>query len=298
VAVITATVPVAVLKSSLDPGTRRHRRQALRKFLQVCGLQGESFEDLNERFDDALRLSGRRRGSRFVLAGGTKATPRPRPRPEDFEKLLAAAAAQRPKWLGARNRALLLLARDTGLRRHSLTGMCCEDFSLRPAGLFVSVRLKGRSGQQEREVPSGAKEALDRYIELYNETALKKGWHHRLGFGLVGPFWRTSTGKPLTSGDVLSMMVRKWAEAAGVDFTLHEARHLFSGMLSDRLGPDLAAEAGDWSAAVMRKHYSRPGGRWRPVEPVPRPPGPGDDDGSPRATQIEGGQADAVRSEG
>lgn len=270
--VIKADTPVAVLQDTLDPTTPRNRRLALEKYLQVCGLTGLSFEGATQRFHDVLRSASRRVGSRFILGVGRKRPPRPRPKLDDFDAVLAAATTGTMAALAARNRALLLLARHTGLRRHSLTGMRGEHFSRRPEGLFVSVRLKGRPQRQEREVPEEAARAIEAYVEVFNARAASKGWPARIGIGVSGAFWRTYAGKPLVSGDVLSNEVRRWAWRAGVRFTLHDARHLFGGMLSDRLGPDRAAQAGDWSAGVFRKYYSRPAGRWRPVDPVSSPP--------------------------
>jgi integrase len=290
-AVVKADTPVAFVQEALGPGTPRHRRQALRKFLQVCGLSGGGFEEANRCFDAALRAASTRTGSRYVLGVGEKRPRRPRPRREDFERLLAAATATRPTFLAARNRAILLLAVHTGLRRGSIAAIRGEDFSLRPEGLFVSVRLKGRAQRQEREVPAEARAALDRYVERFSATAMARGWQTRIGAGEPGPFWRTQSGGALTSPEVLGALVHDWAKLAGVDFRLHDARHLFAAMLSERLGPDQAAEAGDWSSGVLRKYYSRPTGRWAPAEPMSCPP---EDYGDRAAdmTPARGGRAD------
>ena len=66
---------------------------------------------------------------------------------EESEALLAAPDTA--TWIGRRDRALLLVALQTGLRVSELTGLCCEDLVLGP-GAHVRCRGKGR---KQRSTP-------------------------------------------------------------------------------------------------------------------------------------------------
>ncbi len=66
-------------------------------------------------------------------------------------------APDRSRWEGRRDRALLLLAIQTGLRVSELTGVDCGDISL---GTGANVRCQGK-GRKHRAVPlTGATEAV------------------------------------------------------------------------------------------------------------------------------------------
>ena len=67
--------------------------------------------------------------------------------PEETEAL--CDAPNRSTWIGRRDRALLSLAIDTGLRVSELTGLRCEDVVL---GAAAHVRCQGK-GRKERSLP-------------------------------------------------------------------------------------------------------------------------------------------------
>ena len=81
-------------------------------------------------------------------------------RPIDFltpDEVAALLAAPDPDtWTGRRDRALLLLAVQTGLRASELLGLRCEDITLAPSA-FVHCQGKGRRLRIPGKVISGSR---------------------------------------------------------------------------------------------------------------------------------------------
>ena len=107
-------------------------------------------------------------------------------------------APDRTRWEGRRDRALLLLAVQTGLRVSELTGLDCGDVTF---GDGASVRCEGK-GRKRRAVP----------LSSSCEAVLKVWMHERAG-GRDQPLFPTRTGRCL-SADAVQRLVRKHAVAA------------------------------------------------------------------------------------
>lgn len=104
----------------------------------------------------------------------------------------------RTRWEGRRDRALLLLAVQTGLRVSELTGLNCGDVSL---GTGASVRCEGK-GRKHRAVPlTGPTEAVIR-VWLDERAGLRDE-----------PLFPTRTGRRL-SRDAIERLVHKHAATA------------------------------------------------------------------------------------
>jgi site-specific recombinase XerD len=102
------------------------------------------------------------------------------------------------RWEGRRDRALLLLAVQTGLRVSELTGLNCGDLTL---GTGACVRCQGK-GRKHRAVPLiGATEAV------------LKVWLNERAGSRDEPLFPTRTGRRL-SADAVQRLVRKHATAA------------------------------------------------------------------------------------
>jgi integrase/recombinase XerD len=116
------------------PRSRNVRLAAIHSFFKYVALQEPSCGALAQR----------------VLAIPCK---RHKPKPIDFltrpevEALLAAP--DQTTWMGRRDRALLLLAAQTGLRASELIGLRCEDVAL---GAGAHIRCTGK-GRKERCTP-------------------------------------------------------------------------------------------------------------------------------------------------
>jgi site-specific recombinase XerD len=107
-------------------------------------------------------------------------------------------APDRARWEGRRDRALLLLAVQTGLRVSELTGLDCGDVSL---GAGANVRCTGK-GRKHRAVPLTA--ATQAVLGVW----LTERAGHR-----DEPLFPTRTGRRLSS-DAVERLVRKHAATA------------------------------------------------------------------------------------
>jgi site-specific recombinase XerD len=107
-------------------------------------------------------------------------------------------APDRTRWEGRRDRGLLLVAVQTGLRVSELTGLNCGDVTF---GAGASVRCEGK-GRKHRAIPlSGPAEAV------------LKVWMSERGGRRDEPLFPTRTGRRLSS-DAVQRLVRKHAATA------------------------------------------------------------------------------------
>lgn len=121
------------------------------------------------------------------------------------------------RWEGRRDRALLLLDTQTGLRVSELTGLTCSDVCL---GTGAHVRCEGK-GRKQRAVPLTA----DTEAVLANWLVERNGLRDE-------PLFPTRTGRRLSS-DAVERLVRKHATTAAVaqpsittkTITPHTLRH-------------------------------------------------------------------------
>jgi site-specific recombinase XerD len=104
------------------------------------------------------------------------------------------------RWEGRRDRALLLLASQTGLRVSELTGLTCGDASL---GNGAHVRCEGK-GRKLRAVPLTADTEAVLAVWLTERNGLRDE-----------PLFPTRTGRRLSS-DAVERLVRKHALAAAI----------------------------------------------------------------------------------
>jgi site-specific recombinase XerD len=116
----------------------------------------------------------------------------------ETDALLAACDLSR--WEGRRDRALLLVAAQTGLRVSELTGLNCGDVTL---GTGASVRCLGK-GRKHRAVP----------LTTPTQAVLRVWMTERAG--LPGqPLFPTRTGRRL-SADAVQRLVRQHAVTAAL----------------------------------------------------------------------------------
>jgi site-specific recombinase XerD len=117
------------------------------------------------------------------------------------------------RFLGSRNRAVVLMLLDTGLRISELAGIKLEDIESERGW----IKVKGK-GAKERVVRVGAtaQKALWRYM-VYRH----KNNHLEL--------WLTEEGRPMKSGG-LQVMIKRLKERAGVvsSGNCHRFRHTFA----------------------------------------------------------------------
>ncbi len=131
-------------------------------------------------------------------------------------------------FLPSRDRAILELFYQCGLRLSELTELTDTDFNRRAQ----LVRVLGKGGKM-REVPYGdlAAERLESYLEIRATTFGAKS----------GRLWLSRSGKPLTSRSIARVVEKYTAQLReGSKLSPHALRHSFATHLLDN-GADLLA---------------------------------------------------------
>lgn len=134
---------------------------------------------------------------------------------DDIEALLKAPDLT--TWLGRRDRALLLLATETGLRVSELIGLRREDLDL---GTGAHVRCRGK-GRKQRATPL-----------LKPAVKVLKTWMSENGGPPSAPLFPSSRGGPISRDAVEALLKRHLAKASelrpelkGKKATPHTLRH-------------------------------------------------------------------------
>lgn len=137
---------------------------------------------------------------------------------EQLDRLLAACSKECHPQLIYRDRAIVILLRDTGIRASELCGLTLGQVYLDPAESFIRVVGKGN---KEREVGliKDARAALYRYIHRYRKAHAEE----RCVF-------TNQRNQPLTPNglDQTLYRLRDWAHVTGVRCSAHTFRHSFA----------------------------------------------------------------------
>ncbi|GIV17111.1 MAG: tyrosine recombinase XerD [Armatimonadota bacterium] len=142
--------------------------------------------------------------------------------PEEVEKLLQACTGK--DWLNLRDRALILLLLDTGLRIHECHQLRVGDV----AG--DTVVIKGKGGKQRVVVLSAeVRLAVQRYLKAYQTQ-------HGVKLQADSPLWWGASGALTLHG--IKLAVRKAGKRAGLRLGAHQLRRTFATW-SLRAGIDL-----------------------------------------------------------
>jgi len=177
--------------------------------------------------------------------------------PEQLTALLAVTADQA---FAVRDKAMVAVLIDTGIRASELCGLTLDSVWLDQDDSFIRVRGKG---SKERELALGrvARMALRRYITRYRRPAQAREQHVFLG----------RRGRPLTVSG-LEQLIRQLGERAhikGVRCSPHTLRHTFAVqyLLSggdlyklSRLMGHTSVKITERYVASMKAHQARAGG--------------------------------------
>jgi integrase/recombinase XerD len=173
---------------------------------------------------------------------------------DEIEALLASP--DRSHWIGRRDRTLLLLAIETGLRVSELIGLRCQDIHL---GAGAHLRCHGK-GRKERVTPLTAP-----------AVAALQAWLKERRGEPIDPVFVTNRGGPLSRDAVEHLLAKHTAAAAqacpslrGRKLTPHVLRHTCAVQLL-RAGIDQAVIAlwlGHFSGVRSDDRLLRP---WRSV---------------------------------
>lgn len=164
--------------------------------------------------------------------------------PDQIRKMLAACDhdwQRNAKFLGARNKAIVLLLLDTGLRASELASIKLRDIDVERGW----IRVLGK-GSKERLVRIGT-------------VAQKALWRYLVHRGYDGDYlWLSEEGQPLRTSGIQSS-VDRLKQQAGIsdDGCLHRFRHTFalSFLRVDRNPFNLQYLLGH-SSLEMVKHYT------------------------------------------
>jgi integrase len=168
---------------------------------------------------------------------------------DEIERLEHLAATER-------NRLLVRVLADTGLRVGELVGLRCDDLLVRTRGSFLLVRGKG---DRDRHVPVKPELArrLERYIQRTRPTK-DAGDPDRLFLGLRRDR-RTGAYEPL-NGNAVGQIMRDLGRQAGLRQTVHPHlfRHSFvTWALRQGINPIQVAEiVGHTSLAMIQRVYA------------------------------------------
>lgn len=132
--------------------------------------------------------------------------------PAEVSRLLGAVDGR--SFLDRRDRAILTLLLDTGMRRSEVAGLRIDDIDLQDATAVVLGK-----GRRPRLVPFGRRtsQAIDRYLRVRAA--------HR--FAESEWMWLGRREARLT-GSGLYQMVKERGEQAGLDVFVHQMRHTFA----------------------------------------------------------------------
>ena len=223
--------------SALSPKTISDYQDVIRPFVAFIGpekpLEALSRENIQEYISKLLRrpLSKASKASyirqvkiflrwieeEYELSLGAKKLKVPKsPRrevriytPDEVDMIFQAIQAESP-WITARNRAIVALMYDSGLRQSEVCNILRMRISFSDARLIV----RGK-GDKERTVPMG--KLTIQYIQEY--LSLRPFSHERL--------FVNRRGGPL-SGNAVKLMVSKLADCLPFELSSHKLRHNFA----------------------------------------------------------------------
>jgi integrase/recombinase XerD len=137
---------------------------------------------------------------------------------DHIAQLFKACEKECTPTLVVRDRAILSVLLDTGIRASELCGLTMDCLFLSPTDSYIKVFGKGKKW---RECPLGkeARAAVYRYVTRYR--------HAPEGEGHV---FLSQKNKPLTSNGLYQMMSRlcEWGRITGVRCCVHDFRHTFA----------------------------------------------------------------------
>jgi len=146
---------------------------------------------------------------------------------------------------GARNKAIVLMLLDTGMRASELLGLDFEDIDFERGTALV----RGKGGKQ-RMVSIGSKTALalNRYLRFAQKSSKP----------MSGPMWLSERRERLGI-DGLRMLVTRAAKRAGVQFKgIHSFRRTSAIAFLEAGGyPDDLQTLMGWSSSQMLRHYTK-----------------------------------------
>jgi site-specific recombinase XerD len=165
---------------------------------------------------------------------------------DHIARLFRACEKECTPTLVVRDKAILSVLLDTGIRASELCGLTMDCLFLSPTDSYIKVFGKGKKW---RECPlgKGARTAVYRYVTRYRHAP--EGEDH---------VFLSQKNRPLTSNGLYQMMSRlcEWGRVTGVRCCVHDFRHTFATRYIEAGGSiyDLSRLLGH-SSIVVTEHY-------------------------------------------
>jgi len=223
---------VVHVRESTSSGTARSHFAGVRHFTRWMVAEGETTVDAT----DGIRTPAANDPSTPVLSL------------DQIRAVLGTCSGN--DFANRRDRAILFVFIDCGVRLAECTGLALDDVELRDRILFVRGKGSNRSGPRLRGVPFGAKctQALDRYLRVR-----RKHPHAALP-----ALWLGARGRPTLSADGIERMILRRAASVGVELTPHVFRHSWASQFRAAGGSegDLMV-LGGWRNRSMLDRYGK-----------------------------------------
>lgn len=138
--------------------------------------------------------------------------------PQQVRAMLSATSSEQTPVLVYRDRAIVSVLIDTGIRASELCELLLENVFFGRDDCFIRIMGKGR---KQREVGLGkqARIALNRYITRYRKAKASEAH-----------VFLNRAGEPMTRNGLAQMLRRlgKWANITGVRVSAHTLRHTYA----------------------------------------------------------------------
>jgi len=195
--------------------TKRHLRGTLRAVLRECWRAGLMSADAMMRASDLPQVQG-------------KPPPAGRALTDDQVRQLLARFPRTPS--GYRDRAILVLALSTGLRREEMLSLAVADYDPATGRLLVRAG-KGHKPRYATVAALGSRQAIDAWLAIRGPQPGP----------MMCPVDRWDHPRPAKrmSGVRLAQIVRGWGQAIGLTLTTHDLRRTAVTWLLDAgIDPD------------------------------------------------------------
>ena len=168
--------------------------------------------------------------------------------PADLRRLLEGCAGR--DFRARRDRAIIMLFVDGGLRLAELTGLTTDDVDVRDRMVYVVGKGTGRRGPRKRAIPLGIKaaQALDRYLRE----------RRRHPWAAHEALWLGDRGRGPLSADGIKAMIARRGAAIGIALHPHALRHTWAHEFRNAGGSegDLML-IGGWTSRAMLDCYGK-----------------------------------------
>lgn len=146
--------------------------------------------------------------------------------PVPLENVSAMIAQCTPRtFTGERDKALLYMLLDTGVRHEELTNLAVDDVNLEAGSVLVREGKGGKS----RTVFVGmkARRALINYLR-YRDSPFISHMRRKHGMTVTDALWLTDEGTPLTKSGIRQIVMRRARQAGVPEPGMHEFRRAFA----------------------------------------------------------------------